>query len=38
MVTIVCKNCNKTIECYEDEKVSVLYSQCEKCLEDVSEE
>ncbi|HYK74776.1 MAG TPA: GapA-binding peptide SR1P [Pseudoneobacillus sp.] len=30
MGTIVCQTCNSTIEHFEDEKVSVLYSAC-KC-------
>jgi DNA replicative helicase MCM subunit Mcm2 (Cdc46/Mcm family) len=38
MVTIVCKNCDKVIEYYEDEKVSVLYSQCENCLKVIPDE
>ena len=36
MGTIICKNCNGIIEHYEDEKVSIHYSQCGTCLEDVS--
>ncbi|MFJ5624697.1 GapA-binding peptide SR1P [Peribacillus loiseleuriae] len=35
MGTIICKNCNEIIENYEDEKVSIHYSQCGTCLEDV---
>ncbi|RFU63427.1 GapA-binding peptide SR1P [Peribacillus glennii] len=38
MGTIVCKHCNDTIDHFEDEKVSVLYSQCGSCPEDVTEE
>ena len=36
MGTIICQNCNEIIEHYEDEKVSIHYSQCGKCLEDIS--
>lgn len=31
MGTIVCQTCNDTIETFENEKVSVLYSKCESC-------
>ncbi|WP_059169993.1 GapA-binding peptide SR1P [Bacillus sp. FJAT-27445] len=33
MGTIVCQNCNSTIDHFEDEKVTVLYSKCtcDKC-------
>lgn len=31
MGTIVCKSCEDTIEHFEDEKVSVLYSKCNDC-------
>jgi len=31
MGQIVCQVCNTTIEHYEDEKVTVLYSQCHRC-------
>ncbi|GIN83859.1 hypothetical protein J6TS2_02450 [Heyndrickxia sporothermodurans] len=31
MGTLVCRNCNKIIEHFEDEKVTVLYSNCKKC-------
>lgn len=33
MGTIVCKTCNSTIEHFEDEKVSVHYSKCNRCHE-----
>jgi hypothetical protein len=35
MGTIVCQSCLSTIEHYEDEKVSVLFSNCCTCDEDV---
>jgi hypothetical protein len=38
MVTVVCKNCNSIIEHDDDEKVRIVYSLCEKCKKDVSEE
>ncbi|WP_110929276.1 GapA-binding peptide SR1P [Bacillus massiliglaciei] len=28
MGTIICQSCNDTIEHFEDEKVTVLYSHC----------
>jgi len=28
MGTIVCQDCNSTIDYFEDEKVTVLYSKC----------
>lgn len=31
MGTIVCQTCEKTIEHYEDVKVSVLYGVCPHC-------
>ncbi|WP_163103160.1 GapA-binding peptide SR1P [Peribacillus alkalitolerans] len=31
MGTIICQTCNGTIESFEDEKVSVLYSKCDEC-------
>ncbi|MCM3568750.1 GapA-binding peptide SR1P [Neobacillus mesonae] len=31
MGTIVCQTCNSTIDHFEDEKVTVLYSKCECC-------
>ncbi|WML49399.1 GapA-binding peptide SR1P [Neobacillus sp. PS3-34] len=31
MGTIVCQACNSTIDHFEDEKVSVLYSNCNTC-------
>lgn len=31
MGTIICQSCNDTIESFEDEKVSVLYSKCDGC-------
>ncbi|MFG6119124.1 MULTISPECIES: GapA-binding peptide SR1P [Thalassobacillus] len=31
MGTIVCQDCQKIIEHYEDEKVSTLYSTCPSC-------
>ncbi|WP_156290473.1 GapA-binding peptide SR1P [Oceanobacillus salinisoli] len=33
MGTIVCKDCEKVIESYEDEKVTTLYSTCPTCDE-----
>ncbi|WP_392397361.1 GapA-binding peptide SR1P [Rossellomorea marisflavi] len=35
MGTIVCQSCLNTIEHYEDEKVSVLFSNCCTCEHDV---
>ena len=37
MGTIVCQSCNDTIETFENEKVSVLYSKCENCHSQVDE-
>ncbi|RKQ37350.1 GapA-binding peptide SR1P [Oceanobacillus halophilus] len=31
MGTIVCQDCEKVIEAFEDEKVSTLYSTCPSC-------
>jgi rRNA maturation protein Nop10 len=31
MGTIICKSCDATIEHFEVEKVTTLYSQCQKC-------
>ncbi|MBO1513460.1 GapA-binding peptide SR1P [Metabacillus bambusae] len=31
MGTLVCKHCNATIDHFEDEKVTVLYSKCDCC-------
>nr|WP_085992518.1 GapA-binding peptide SR1P [Oceanobacillus senegalensis] len=31
MGTIVCQECEKVIEAYEDEKVTTLYSTCPTC-------
>ncbi|WP_163530315.1 GapA-binding peptide SR1P [Halobacillus ihumii] len=31
MGTIVCQNCQKVIEHFENEKVSTLYSKCPSC-------
>ena len=33
MGTLVCQTCNSTIDHFEDEKVTVLYSKC-NCCED----
>ncbi|WP_210366404.1 GapA-binding peptide SR1P [Bacillus sp. REN3] len=39
MGTIVCQTCNSTIDHFEDEKVSVLYSKvCDCCCDDHAEE
>lgn len=38
MVTIVCNTCNSIIDHDDDEKVRTLYSLCEKCQKDVSQE
>ncbi len=35
MGTIVCQSCLNTIDHYEDEKVSVLFSNCCDCNDDV---
>lgn len=37
MGTIVCQNCNSTIDHFEDEKVTVLYSKCDSCCDHQSE-
>ncbi|KAA0560211.1 MULTISPECIES: GapA-binding peptide SR1P [Bacillaceae] len=34
MGTIVCQSCLNTIDHYEDEKVSVLFSNCCDCNDD----
>ncbi|MEN2468151.1 GapA-binding peptide SR1P [Ornithinibacillus sp. FSL M8-0202] len=31
MGTIVCQQCQETIEHYENEKVAILYGTCPKC-------
>lgn len=31
MGSIVCQSCNHTIEHFEDEKVTTLYSKCKEC-------
>ncbi|WP_082195592.1 GapA-binding peptide SR1P [Neobacillus vireti] len=31
MGTLVCQTCNSTIDHFEDEKVTVLYSKCNCC-------
>ncbi|MBE4908888.1 GapA-binding peptide SR1P [Bacillus luteolus] len=31
MGTIVCQNCNNTIDHFDDEKVTTLYAKCEEC-------
>ncbi|RLL45192.1 GapA-binding peptide SR1P [Oceanobacillus piezotolerans] len=31
MGTIVCQDCEKVIEAYEEEKVTTLYSTCPNC-------
>jgi SR1 protein len=31
MVTIICDNCNKIIDQFENEKVLTLYSHCNGC-------
>ncbi|MCM3444205.1 GapA-binding peptide SR1P [Metabacillus halosaccharovorans] len=31
MGTVICQNCNSTIDHFENEKVTVLYSKCECC-------
>jgi hypothetical protein len=36
MGTIVCQSCNAVIEHFEDEKVSVLYSNCCVICEEVA--
>ncbi|MCM3768656.1 MULTISPECIES: GapA-binding peptide SR1P [Bacillaceae] len=33
MGTLVCQNCNSTIDHFEDEKVTVLYSKCNCCCD-----
>lgn len=38
MGTLICKHCNSTIDHFEDEKVTTLYSQCSAhCHDDDSE-
>ncbi|NRD78723.1 GapA-binding peptide SR1P [Bacillus sp. BRMEA1] len=37
MGTIVCQSCNSTIDHFEDEKVTVLYSKCDCCCDQHSE-
>ncbi|WP_227935206.1 GapA-binding peptide SR1P [Alkalihalobacillus deserti] len=31
MGTIVCQDCSKTVDYFNDEKVTVLYSKCDCC-------
>jgi DNA-directed RNA polymerase subunit RPC12/RpoP len=31
MGTIVCQTCNRTIDHFEDEKVTTLYAKCPDC-------
>ncbi|MBO8176361.1 GapA-binding peptide SR1P [Aeribacillus pallidus] len=38
MGTIVCQTCNATIDHFEDEKVTVLYSTCCGCNEESTDE
>ncbi|WP_074033907.1 GapA-binding peptide SR1P [Bacillus massilinigeriensis] len=38
MGTIVCQSCNATIDTFEDEKVSVLYSHKCNCCEEEKHE
>ena len=38
MGTIVCQACDSTIDHFEDEKVTVLYSRCNCCDDHHSEE
>ncbi|WP_066367758.1 GapA-binding peptide SR1P [Neobacillus fumarioli] len=33
MGTLVCQNCNSTIDHFEDEKVTVLYAKCDDCCD-----
>ncbi|MDV2685272.1 GapA-binding peptide SR1P [Alkalihalophilus sp. As8PL] len=33
MGTIICQNCNKTIEHFEGEKVTKLYAQGHNCIQ-----
>ncbi len=33
MGTIVCQSCNSVIDYFEDEKVSILYSNCCECCD-----
>lgn len=33
MGTIVCQSCNTVIDHFEDEKVSILYSNCCECCD-----
>jgi len=33
MGTIVCQSCNSVIDHFEDEKVSILYSNCCECCD-----
>ncbi|MFE8695343.1 GapA-binding peptide SR1P [Cytobacillus sp. FJAT-53684] len=34
MGTLVCQTCNSTIDHFEDEKVTVLYSKCNCCTDE----
>jgi hypothetical protein len=36
MGTVICQNCNSTIDHFEDEKVTVLYSKCKCCDNNVN--
>lgn len=38
MGTLVCQTCNSTIDHFEDEKVTVLYSKCNCCVDHHPEE
>lgn len=38
MGTIVCQSCDSTIDHFEDEKVTVLYSKCSCCEDSQTEE
>jgi hypothetical protein len=38
MGTLVCQTCDSTIDHFEDEKVTVLYSKCHCCEGNHSEE
>ncbi|WP_121610690.1 GapA-binding peptide SR1P [Mesobacillus foraminis] len=33
MGTVICSDCNRTVDHFEDEKITVLYSRCNSCLE-----
>ncbi|NCU17076.1 GapA-binding peptide SR1P [Pallidibacillus pasinlerensis] len=38
MGQIVCSTCNSTVEFFEDEKVTILYSVCPHCGKDHNHE